>query len=200
MSKRSGSRIRQKAGRKPYLLIGIAAVVVVLALLAAALWSRLGGAESGPQDGESVSDGQTEQTDGQEETLPPADLELEDRMEAPYEHWLSAAVLTGISIQYPAFEPGAFYTAGETALEDAMDSAGVYLTFTLEGEEMCIHAAPLEGERGDAGTKDVYSEVIGFATFEEVDPAEIPAEFSAVEIAEINELITQSTRVMVYEH
>lgn len=140
------------------------------------------------------------QENGSSDDVPEVNLELEDQVEAPYEHWLSAAVLTGISIEYPSFEPGEFYAAGETTIEDKSSSAGVYLIFSADGEEKCIRSTPLDAERSDAGTKDIYSEVIGFATFEEVDVSEIPEGFSAVDIDNIDELVTQSTRVAVYSH
>lgn len=91
-------------------------------------------------------------------------------------------------------------SAAWDGLDNHEDSAGVYVTFSVDGEAMCIHAIPLDGERSDIGTKDVYSEAVGFVTFEEVDPAAIPEEFSAVDVENMDELITQSTRVAVYAH
>lgn len=187
------SRKRKKKTRydkKRKLWPVIAAVIVVLALAAAVVIYAMTGSPS--------SDGS--QGNASSDEVPEVDLELENRVEAPYEHWLSAAVLTGISIEYPSFEPGGFYTAGETTIEDKTSSAGVYVIFSADGEEKCIRSTPLEAERSDAGTKDIYSETIGFATFEEVDVSEIPEGFSAVDIDNIDELITQSTRVAVYSH
>ena len=140
------------------------------------------------------------QENASSDDVPEVNLELEDQVEAPYEHWLSAAVLTGISIEYPSFEPGEFYIAGETKIEDKASSEGIYVTFSVEGEEKCIRSIPLDTERSDAETKDIYSEVIGFATFEEVDASEIPEGFFAMDIDNIDELVTQSTRVAVYSH
>ena len=68
------------------------------------------------------------------------------------------------------------------------------------GQDRCIYGAPLEAERSNAGTKDIYSDVIGFASFDEVNVSEIPGEFSVVDIDNINELISQSVTVSLYEH
>lgn len=185
--KRKKKRRYNKKRKLWPVIVGIIVVLVLAAAVVAYVMTR--GSSSDNSRGNASSD-----------DVPEANLELEDRVEAPYEHWLSAAVLTGISIEYPSFEPGEFYTAGETTIEDKASSAGVYVIFSADGEEKCIRSIPLDAERSDAGTKDIYSEVIGFATFEEVDAAEIPEGFSAVDIDNIDELITQSTRVAVYSH
>lgn len=139
-------------------------------------------------------------SDNSADNIPETHVELETQADVPYEYWLSAAVLTGISIEYPAFEPKDFYESGETDPDDKTSSAGVYVTFTVDGQDKCIYSKPLETERTVAGTKDISSEVIGFATFDEVSPSDIPEEFSIVEIENMDELITQSTKVAVYSH
>lgn len=156
------------------------------------------------QEGEETESEPVEQNpenDGEASEAAVSDAGIgEERMEAPYEDWLSAAVLTAISMEHPAFEPGEFYRAGDTELGNGSASAGVYITFSADGEAKCIHAVPLDGERSAGGTKDVYTDVIGFASFDEVSPSEIPGEFYVEEIEGINELITQSTSVSLYAH
>lgn len=183
-------RKKRRYNKKRKLWPVIVGIIVVLALVTAiVVYVMTRGSSSDNSQENASSDDVSE-----------ANLELEDRVEAPYEYWLSAAVLTGISIEYPSFEPGEFYIAGETQVEDKASSEGIYVTFSADGEEKCIRSIPLDAERSDAGTKDIYSEVIGFATFEEVDASEIPEGFSVIDIDNINELVTQSTRVAVYSH
>ena len=174
----------------------IAVIVIVLLILVTAalvlfLWLNR-------NDGENADNGQSSSAEEAQDTG--SSIELEERTDASYERWLAAAVLTGISMEYPDFESVSFYFANETDLSDKASSAGIYVTFTVNGEEKCIRSLPLEAERNDAGTRDLSSEVINFASFDEVSASEIPAEYSAVEIADINELIMQSARVMVYTH
>lgn len=181
---------RRRYNKKQKLWPVITGIIVVLALAAAIVVYIM----------ISSSSSDDSRVNNSPENMPEVNLELEDRAEAAYEQWLSAAVLTGISIEYPSFESVEFYTEGETKIEDKASSAGVYVIFSANGEEKCIYSIPLDAERNDAGTKDIYSEVIGFATFDEADASEIPEGFSSVDIDNIDELVTQSTRVAVYSH
>lgn len=69
------------------------------------------------------------------------------------------------------------------------------------GEKIAIHSKPLDEERTEAGTKDLYTENLGFASFDEVDVDSIDKdECVTVEMDELSELISQSVLVSVYEH
>ncbi len=145
----------------------------------------------------------TEATDAEGESgdaAPAAELELETQEDAPYEHWLAAAVISGISMNYPDFESVAYYASGTTELSASDNSGGIYVTFTSGEERLCVCASPLQEERTEAGTLDIYSEVIGYATFDLVDEADIPADYTEMTIDNLNDLITQSVRIMLYEH
>lgn len=185
---------KEKEHQKRSLIAVIVIVLLILVTAALVLFWWLN-----RNDGENADNGQSSSA-AEEAQDTGSSIELEERTDASYERWLAAAVLTGISMEYPDFESVSFYFANETDLSDKASSAGIYVTFTVNGEEKCIRSLPLEAERNDAGTRDLSSEVINFASFDEVSASEIPAEYSAVEIADINELITQSARVMVYTH
>ncbi|MCD7946467.1 MAG: hypothetical protein LUF81_07680 [Clostridiales bacterium] len=137
---------------------------------------------------------------GDESSVSDAELELETQEEAPYEHWLAAAVISGISMNYPDFEAVSYYASGTAELSGADASGGIYVLFTSDGEQLCIYAVPLQEERSEAGTVDVYSEVVGYATFDMVSASDIPAEYTEITIENLNDLITQSVRVMLCEH
>lgn len=127
------------------------------------------------------------------------DIRVQKRTEAPYEHWLIATALTGISMEYTNFGSEEFYAATETSLGES-GTKGIYITFTVDGEKKCIYVSPIQAERTEHGTRDIYSEIVGFATFDEVDPDKIPDAFSAISIDNMNDLITQSTQILVYSH
>lgn len=120
-------------------------------------------------------------------------------MDAPYEHWLAAAVITGISIEYPDFELGEIYAVGETNLEEAEKSEGIYVVFTSSGEEKCVYSVPLDEARSEAGAVDITSSVIGFASFEvtSVDSIDV-SRYNVIEIEDLNTMIEQSEQVAVY--
>lgn len=132
-----------------------------------------------------------------ESTASPATLA--QREEACYEHWLAAALVTVSSMQWPEFEPGDFYLSGETALADKQNSAGVYFTFTCEGESHCLFARPIAEARTEKGATDIYSPIIGYAAMEEVGISTIQDSFFITQIKDIDILIRQSVQIILYE-
>lgn len=124
-----------------------------------------------------------------------------EKAEADFERWLVAGMVVGISLQYPEFEFTEIYLASETEMGNPGESKGAYVVFNCGGEEIALHSKPIEKERTEAGTKDLYTEELGFATFDEVNPSSIAKdECVSVEMDELSELISQSVLVTVYEH
>ena len=75
------------------------------------------------------------------------------------------------------------------------------MIFTADGTETAVQSMPLEEERTDAGTTDLYTRDLGFATFDVVDPAQVDTvSCEEVSMADIEELISQSLLVSLYEH
>lgn len=156
------------------------------------------------------SDGKTEGGKDQDATQTPDDPQEEQtqptivliqRADADYEQWLSAALVICVSMEYPDFELEGVYAASATTLEDKFSSQGAYIVFTSGGQRMAIHAKALEAERTAAGTVDISTEAIGYATFDKVDPASI--NFSAMDqiaLDDLSELIAQSVLVSIYKH
>lgn len=132
-------------------------------------------------------------------TQPP--VVIEQRVDAEYEKWLAAAMVVCISMEYPDFELEGIYTASATALADKFDSDGTYIIFSSGGTRMALHSVPLEAERSTAGTKDISTEAMGYATFDPVDPASVDTSaLIAIELEELGELIAQSLLVSIYAH
>lgn len=142
----------------------------------------------------------TSQTDEYEETPPPS-VELTQQAQAEYEPWLAAAMLIGVSMEYPDFEFGGLYTSSATALEDKFSSQGVYLLFTSAGESLALHSIPLEAERTQSGTRDISTQNLGFASFDLVEPSFVDTEsMTELKLESMSELIAQSLLVSVYTH
>lgn len=158
--------------------------------------------------GETVSVPETSPIQATQPTSPPpgptepviqTPVTIPQQKEAPYEQWLAAGMIIGLSMEYPDFELQGIYLTGETPLEDRMNSDGVYILFTSGGSNMAIHGSPLEEGRKTPGTMDLSTQTIGFAAFDTVDAASVnTAAMTAVEIGELDELIAQSMLVSLY--
>lgn len=134
-------------------------------------------------------------------TEEPNQMEVVERDDASYERWLAAGMVTAISMQYPDFSIEGIYLSGETALSDKSESAGAYVVFTADGAETAIHSVPLDAERTDAGTTDLYTRDLGFATFDTIEPSQIDTEScEQIEMDDLTDLISQSLLVSLYEH
>ena len=122
-----------------------------------------------------------------------------ERVEAPYEHWLAAAVITSISMDYLDFELENIYIASETEMDNYTESKGVYVTFISENTSKCIFSIPISELRSEPGSFDIFADYIGYATYDEIDISKInEQEYHAVEIKETNTLIEQLERVTKY--
>jgi hypothetical protein len=122
-----------------------------------------------------------------------------EQVDAPYEHWLAAAVMVTVSMDYPDFELLEVYMADETEMDNLAESDGIYFKYASAGEEKCIFSKPIDGLRNKTGTFDIMAEYIGYATYDEIDVNNIETEnFRVVEIEDIGTLITQVGRVTKY--
>lgn len=127
--------------------------------------------------------------------------EIAQKADAEYEKWLAAAVVVGVSMEYPDFIPDAIYCASKTSLDEKDSSDGVYFVFASNGATVAIHSKPISAERSEAGTKDISSETIGFATFDLVDPAGIHVDsMDPIALEDLGELIAQSLLISIYTH
>lgn len=122
------------------------------------------------------------------------------KVDASYERWLAAAMVTAISLQYTEFEINGIYFETETDLTKPLESSGVYVTFAGDGEMITIHSEALTEERTEAGTMDLYTMDLGFATFDTVDVESVNiSNMQSVQVEDLSELISQSMLVSLYE-
>lgn len=128
-------------------------------------------------------------------------ISVPQQAEAEYENWLAAAMVVCVSIEYPDFGLEGIYAASATCLDDKFSSDGAYIIFSSGGNRIAIHAKALENERAETGTTDISTEVIGFATFDQVDPAKVDvASLDEIPPEELSDLISQSLLVSIYTH
>ena len=150
--------------------------------------------ERATDDSQSATQMQSEQ---KVETEPV--VEIIQRVDAEYEKWLSAAMLVCVSMEYPDFQLEGIYTTSSTALEEKYNSDGVCIVFTSADTLIAICSKALEEERTEASTVDISTEVIGYATFDKVDPESIDyRSMEKINVEALGELITQSLLVSIY--
>ena len=120
--------------------------------------------------------------------------------EEPYEDWLAAAMIIGISMQYDDYEFLGIYTASETPLSAHNSSGGAYVVFNGNGEALALKSLPLEGERDERDTMDLYVPAIGYATYELIPIGSVPvASLNERKLEDLEDLIIASTQVSIIE-
>lgn len=131
----------------------------------------------------------------------PQEVVLSEKIEAPYEHWLAASMVVASIMKYPDLEITDIYLTGETEIASKNDSEGVYVIFNENDKQVIIHSKPLSEERKEAETADLYSADLGFSTFDmvNVDISQLET-YKRIEMEQLNELISQSLLISIYEH
>lgn len=172
--------------------------VVLLLLIGVAVFIAITGKEEEKKQTEAsqeeaVPQGTDQSTLETKEEEIPQKAEIKEKADATESEWLSAAVVIAISMQYPEFEIEEIYIS----MEDIKET---YVVFNTGGKQVAIHSKELSEERKEAGTKDIYAEGLGFATFDEVSVSGIKTnDMDTIAIEELNDLIAQSLLVSVYE-
>lgn len=157
--------------------------------------------ESSEKTNTNETNGQGQDKEVEKVVEEPGQVEIMEEEKASYERWLAAGMVTAISMEYQEFEIEGIYLASETELNRFKDSQGAYVIFTSGGVERAIYSKPLDEERNEGGTKDLYTRNLGFATFDNVAADSINREqFQSIELGEIQELISQSVLISIYEH
>lgn len=169
-----------------------------------------GGAAGGNEDpavpttqapGQNQNPSQPAQTQPQasEGQADPTRATVMQQADADYEQWLAAAMVVCVSMEYPDFELEGIYATSVTDLNSKYDSDGVYIIFVSGGERMAIFSKALDAERKEAGTMDISTEVIGYASFDLVDPSTVnTAAMTAIQLDDLTTLIEQSLLVSIY--
>lgn len=163
-----------KVDAKSAWLIILLTVVLAVLLVAALALRGLPGEEKTPGT-TAASTAAPEQTTAPDaettvpvETVTQGTINLIDQIDGTYEQWLAAGMVMVLPLEYPDFAQLEIYAPKQTALADKQESEGVYLRFTSGGEQVVLHAAPLEAERTEAGTRDMSTMQTGYATLDAV--------------------------------
>ena len=127
--------------------------------------------------------------------------EIIEKADASYEKWLAAATVTAISMEYEDFTIDKIYVTGETDVNSKADSQGVFVVFSRGDQQIAIASKPLEAERTEVGTVDLYTKDLGFASYDEIEVSAIDTgNCQSITMDEISELISQSILVSLYQH
>lgn len=143
------------------------------------------------------STGETDPTDIQTQPT----IVLEQRVEGSYEQWLAAAGMYGVTMQYPEGLPVGIYAPANTLFENRSQSSGVYIRVQMPDTELLVHCKPLDAERTEKGTVDLYTKELGYNTFDEIPLSGV--ELSAMEELKFEDLIPymdQTLLATVLEH
>ena len=101
----------------------------------------------------------------------------------------------GIIICLNAFWPLGLYLIYRQLTKPSVKNSKLFTTL----RQGCAKA--LEQERTDPGTVDISTEVIGFASFEQINPDSIDfASLEELNVNDMNELISQSLLISIYTH
>ena len=139
----------------------------------------------------------------EKESVPDVTQESEvvQQVTVEYEKWLAAAMVVGVSIEYPDFELVDICTETCKELTDSQSSKGVYILFKSSGTEMAVYGVPLEQERTTPGTIDISTMNMGFATFDMVDVNQIPkVGFISYTMEDLEDTISQTMQFSLYYH
>lgn len=154
-------------------------------------------------------EGETEQGEGQDNSGEGSEntgnngnsIGTVEKAEASYERWLAAAMMVSLPFNYSDVEVQHIYYVSEHEVEDKMESEGVYMVFTSEGDTYCIYCKPLSEQRTESGTCDLYTKDLGFASYEEIDENSINADdYEEIDVDSLSELASQSLLVSLYEN
>ncbi|MBE6984463.1 MAG: hypothetical protein E7434_02395 [Ruminococcaceae bacterium] len=108
-----------------------------------------------------------------------------------YEEYLAALTLFALSMEYPDFVLQGIYSGTSVSIENKMSSSGVYTMFESGGSSLIAHVYPIDAERTEPGTSDLYAAELGFAAFDLVESrddnySEIPQDVYTGLLSEIS--------------
>lgn len=183
MAKRKSTKVNKNMAA---LIIGLTVVLGMLLVVMLAL-RGLPGNEENP--GSSTA-----------QTTEPIGTDIFKQIDGTYEQWLAAGMVMIVPLEYPDFEDLQIYAPGETKLADKQQSAGIYLQFTSDGEQVILHVTPLEAERTQQGTRDLSTTQTGFAAIDVVS-GEKPdfASMKQLTLESLSEHIQQVMLPAVYQ-
>lgn len=130
-----------------------------------------------------------------------ANAEIIEKEDASYEEWLSAAMVSALTLNESDLDIQHIYYKTKTELSNKMKSSGVYVVFKSENKIKCVYSKPLEEENQESGTVNLYTQDLGFSTFESVNINKVNfTGYSEITVDSLTTLISQSMLVSLYEN
>lgn len=129
------------------------------------------------------------------------DVQITNKEDAPYEHWLASAIVMSLSMYEDQFDVQHIYYSDETKLENKMESKGVYVIYEVDGETFCKYSKPLNEENKEKGSINLYTKDLGFSTYESIETnMKNFSSYEEINITKLEKLISQSMLVSLYEN
>ncbi len=115
-----------------------------------------------------------------------------------YEEHLAALTIFALSMEYPDFVLEGIYTSSAVAIEQKGNSEGIYAVFESYGEKYIMHVYPIDEERSEAMTRDLYAAELGYAAFDEVE--KLPDGIAMLDEDVFTQLLKSLSGVSVFTH
>lgn len=115
-----------------------------------------------------------------------------------YEEHLAALTLFALSMEYPDFVLQGIYSGTSVSIENKMSSAGIYAMFESGGSSLIAHIYPIDAERTQPGTTDLYAAELGFAAFDFVESRD--NSYSEISQDVYASLLAELSSISIFSH
>lgn len=186
--------------QKRSLLALLLALMLVLSACATVAPGKEGQVPEG-SDGQTVA-GNNEADDPaqNEDNAPGEHINQTPEPGKSYEEYLSALCLFALSMEYPDFQFQGVYTSSAVTIMNKASSQGIYVFFDSMGESYCVCAYPLEAERTESGSLDVFANELGYAAFDILTEQPDTNDLSPLDSQIFGQLLSELNGVSLYNH
>ncbi|MBE6927778.1 MAG: hypothetical protein E7467_04730 [Ruminococcaceae bacterium] len=115
-----------------------------------------------------------------------------------YEPYLAALSLMSLSLEYPGFELDGIYFETIVDVSEKFESKGLYICFKSGGESLIIRVLPMENERTEPMTRDIFADQVGYASFDLADT--MPEGLKRMREEDFASLLPELTAIKVLMH
>ena len=119
-------------------------------------------------------------------------------MNIDYEPYLAALSLKALSLEYPDFRLDGIYFTSIVDMSLKAKSEGLYVCFQNGGESLTVQVLPLQDERKESMTRDIFADQVGYATFDLVQS--MPDGFERMNEENFVSLLSELMGIMILQH
>lgn len=116
-----------------------------------------------------------------------------------YEKKLAALVLFALSMDYPDFRLEGIYMNSSAIDAEKQSDRGVYAVVDNGGNRFVFSAFPIDGERSEAGTTDLYANELGYASFTMTSDV-LTEGMTLLEPAEYSQFLSELSGISILQH